>query len=149
MVLFVFQKVVTNDNFFYNKDREVNTMLEIPIPADVQSYQSKAIFGFSVRQFLSIIGAIAVVIPFAIIGKKFLSEDALIWSIIIIGAAFYALGFFKASDMQFEEFAKHWLSYFLLPQERYYENAETDELDEILTTIVENTLNSETEGDEI
>ncbi len=124
-------------------------MLEIPIPADVQSYKSKLVAGFSVRQFLSIIGAIAVVIPFALIGKKFLSEDALIWSIIFIASPIFALGFFKTQDMHFEEFAKHWFSYFLLPQERYYENAETDEFDEILTTIVDNALNSETEGDEI
>lgn len=123
-------------------------MLEINIPADVQSYQSKAIFGFSVRQFLSIAGALAVIIPFAIIGKNFLSEDALVWSIIFIGTAFFALGFFKTMDMQFEEFAKHWVSYFLLPQERYYENAETDELDDVIISIIEEKINSEMEGDE-
>lgn len=124
-------------------------MLEIPIPADVQNYKSKLVAGFSVRQFLSIIGAIAVIIPFALIGKKFLSEDALIWSIILIASPIFALGFFKTQDMHFEEFAKHWLSAFFLPQTRYYENAETDELDDVLTSIVEQTLNSETEGDEI
>lgn len=122
-------------------------MLEIAIPADVQSYKSKLVAGFSVRQLLSIIGAIALAVPIAFIGKNFLSEDAVIWTIIIVTAPIFAVGFFKTLDMPFEEFAKHWLSFNFIPQTRYYENAEIDELDEIEMTIVENMISKE--GEEV
>lgn len=122
-------------------------MLEIPIPADVQSYKSKLIAGFSLRQFLAIAGAIALAIPIALIGKNFLSEDTVIWMIILVTAPIFAIGFYKTMDMPFEEFAKHFFALNMLPQKRYYENAETDELDEIQMTIIENTLSLE--GDEI
>ena len=122
-------------------------MLEIAIPADVQSYKSKLVAGFSVRQLLSIIGAIALAVPIAFIGKNFLSEDAIIWTIIIVTAPIFAVGFFKTQDMHFEEFAKHWLSAFFLPQTRYYANAEIDELYEIEMTIVENMISKE--GEEV
>lgn len=123
-------------------------MIEVNIPADVQSYKSKLIAGFSLRQILSMAGAIAIAVPFAVIFKNILSEDSLIWTIILITIPFALIGFITVKDMPFEEFFKHWFSSNFLPRTRYYENAETDEYDEILITAIENIL-TESEGDEI
>lgn len=122
-------------------------MLEVQIPADVQAYKSKLVAGFSVRQFLSIVVAIAIIIPYAIIGKKFLPEDLLIWTIILIAVPIFAVGFVKTQDMHFEEFAKFWLSSYFFPQKRYLENADIDELDDVMTSIIEEKLDSEVEED--
>ena len=44
-------------------------MLSVKVPAEIQEYKSKLIFGLSARQFFSIAGAILVGVPIGVIGR--------------------------------------------------------------------------------
>ena len=49
-------------------------MLSMKIPAEIQEYKSKLIFGLSARQFFSIAGAILVGVPIGVLGHGRISE---------------------------------------------------------------------------
>jgi len=125
-------------------------MIEVRIPADVQEYKSKLIFGLSLRQFLSIAGAMALAIPIAIFGKKFgLSEDSVVWAIILITVPFACYGFLKIKDMKFEEYFKHWLYNNVFgTRKRYYETGDIDLLQELQIKKIEETLTGDDESGE-
>lgn len=117
--------------------------VEVKIPSDVATYKSKLIFGLSVRQFVSLIFAMGIAVIIGLIGRKFLSEDTVVWLIICVSVPFICYGFITFKDMKFEEFFKHWFNFNFMPQKRYLENAETDELSNIQTELIEKMLESE------
>ena len=59
-------------------------MIEVKIPAEIQDYKSKFIAGLSIRQFLSIAGAIIVGGGIGVLGKDRISEDILLWIVMIL-----------------------------------------------------------------
>ena len=99
-------------------------MIEIKIPADIQTYKSKLVFGFTTRQVISIGAALGVCVPLGVYGRKFLSEDIVGWVIILFAAPVIAWGFFTYKDMHFEDYMRAMLNFNLNPQKRVYEDTE-------------------------
>ena len=106
-------------------------MVEIKIPAEIQAYKSKFIFGLSIRQFVAVAGAIIVGGGIGMLGKGRISEDILTWLIIISVIPFAGYGFLKIHDMKFEEFVKQWILFNFFPQKRVYENADIEPIAQI------------------
>ncbi len=99
-------------------------MVEVKIPSEIRAYKSKLILGLSTRQFISIAAAISLEIPIGVIGRHYLSEDILYYIIILTAAPILAFGFFTFKDMKFEDFIKAFVSMYILPQRRVYEDTE-------------------------
>lgn len=99
-------------------------MIEVKIPAEIQEYKSKLIAGLSVRQVVSIAGAIAVTVPIALLGKGHISNDILSWIIILIVVPFAGYGFLTFKDMKFEDFMKAYIMLNFFPQKRVYEDTD-------------------------
>ena len=97
-------------------------MIEIKIPKEITDYKEKFLFGLTVRQFVSVVAALAVCVPLFIFGKGFLGEDVVGWLIILLAAPIFAFGFFKYDGMRFELFlALVYRQKWLEPQKRTYE----------------------------
>lgn len=99
-------------------------MIEKKLPAEISDYKSKLIFGLSTRQFIAIAGALIVGVPVGVFGRKFLSEDMLMWIVMLIVVPFAGWGFFTFKGMRFEEFMKAFISMNFLPQRRVYEDVD-------------------------
>ena len=99
-------------------------MLSMKIPAEIQEYKSKLIFGLSARQFFSIAGAILVGVPIGIFGRGRISGDVLPWFVIVAVMPFFAFGFFTFKGMRFEELVKALCNMWFRPQIRVYEDAD-------------------------
>ena len=99
-------------------------MLSMKIPAEIQEYKSKLIFGLSVRQFFSIAGAILVGVPIGVLGHGRISADILPWFVIVAAMPFFAFGFFTFKGMRFEELVKACCNMWFRPQIRVYEDAD-------------------------
>lgn len=98
-------------------------MLSMKIPAEIQEYKSKLIFGLSARQFFSFAGAILVGVPIGVLGHGRISADILPWFVIIAVMPFFAFGFFTFKGMRFEELVKALCNMWFTPQIRVYEDA--------------------------
>lgn len=101
-------------------------MIEVKIPAEIQEYKSKLIFGLSTRQVISIVGALAIGIPLGVYGSGHIPADILPWLIILTVVPFAGYGFFTFKDMRFEEFMKVFLMMNFLPQKRVYEDTDVN-----------------------
>ena len=99
-------------------------MLSMKIPAEIQEYKSKLIFGLSARQFFSVAGAILVGVPIGIFGRGRISADVLPWFVIVAVMPFFAFGFFTFHGMRFEKLVRALCNMWFHPQERVYEDAE-------------------------
>lgn len=99
-------------------------MIEVKIPAEIQEYKSKLIAGLSVRQVVSIAGAIAVAVPVALLGRGHISNDILSWIVILVVVPFAGYGFLTFKDMKFEDFMKAYIKLNLFPQKRVYEDTD-------------------------
>lgn len=96
-------------------------MIEIKIPKEITEYKSKFLFGLTVRQFVSLAGALAVCIPLYIWGKNFMPEDLVSWVIMLVGIPLLAFGFFRFHGMNFENFLLLLIRQkFIEPQRRKY-----------------------------
>ena len=107
-------------------------MLSMKIPAEIQEYKSKLIFGLSARQFFSIAGAILVGVPIGIFGRGRISADVLPWIVIVAVMPFFAFGFLTFHGMRFEELVRALCNMWFNPQDRIYEDA--DGIFEVLHT---------------
>ena len=112
-------------------------MVEVKIPAEIQEYKSKLVFGLSIRQIISIGGALALCVPIGVWGKNYISEEILPWIIIILSIPFVGFGFFTYKGMQFEEFIRIFLSFNFLPQKRVYEDTELNLFHQLNEEILE------------
>ena len=99
-------------------------MLSMKIPAEIQEYKSKLIFGLLARQFFSIAGAILVGVPIGIFGRGRISADVLPWIVIVAVMPVFAFGFFTFHGMRFEELVRALCNMWFNPQERVYEDAD-------------------------
>ena len=99
-------------------------MLSMKIPAEIQEYKSKLIFGLSARQFFSIAGAVLVGVPIGIFGRGRISADVLPWIVIVAVIPFFAFGFFTFHGMRFEELVRALCNVWFNPQDRVYEDAD-------------------------
>lgn len=111
-------------------------MLSMKIPAEIQDYKSKLIFGLSTRQFFSIAGAILVGLPIGIFGHGRISADVLPWFVIIAVMPFFSFGFFTFHGMRFEELVRALCNMWFNPQERVYEDAD-GVFEELHTELIE------------
>lgn len=101
-------------------------MLEVKIPSEIQEYKSKVIAGLSLRQLIAIGGAIAVGVPVGVYGYGKISNDLLLWLVIMIVVPFAGYGFLHFKGMMFEEFVKVMFRYYFLPQKRVYEDTDAN-----------------------
>ena len=117
--------------------RKGEYMVSVQIPAEIRAYKSKLIFGLSVRQVIAIAVALAICVPLGIFGHNYLSDDLLIWLIIMTSAPIAAWGFLSFQDMKFEEWVKVMLRYLFLPQKRVFEDTESNLFCHIHEDIIE------------
>ena len=101
-------------------------MIEVKIPAEIQEYKSKVIAGLSLRQLIAIGGALAVGVPVGVFGYGKISNDLLLWLVILIVVPFAGYGFLHFKGMVFEEFVKVMFRYYFLPQKRVYEDTDAN-----------------------
>ncbi len=99
-------------------------MIEVKIPAEIQEYKSKLVFGLSARQTIAIVGALAVGVPLGVLGNGHIPGDILSWLVIISVIPFAGWGFLTFKGMRFEEFMKAFFSMAFLPQKRVYEDVD-------------------------
>ncbi len=103
-------------------------MIEVKIPADIQAYKSKLMFGLSTRQVISVAASMAVSVPIGVYGKNYISADILPWIVITVAAPIIAWGFFYYKDMAFDDFVKFFVSYNFLSQKRVYEDTKQNKI---------------------
>lgn len=113
-------------------------MIEVKIPAEIQEYKSKLVFGLSTRQIIAIAGALAVGIPLGVLGHGHISGDTLSWLIILSVVPFAGWGFMTFKGMRFEVFMKVFLSLNFLPQRRIYEDTDVNIFHSLHEEIIEN-----------
>lgn len=113
-------------------------MIEVKIPAEIQEYKSKLVFGLSTRQIISIAGALAVGVPLGVLGHWHISGDTLSWLIILSVVPFAGWGFMTFKGMRFEVFMKVFLSLNFLPQRRIYEDTDVNIFHSLHEEIIEN-----------
>lgn len=113
-------------------------MIEVKIPAEIQEYKSKLVFGLSTRQIISIAGALAVGVPLGVLGHGHISGDTLSWLIILSVVPFAGWGFMTFKGMCFEVFMKVFLSLNFLPQRRIYEDTDVNIFHSLHEEIIEN-----------
>ena len=101
-------------------------MIEVKIPAEIQEYKSKLIFGLSARQIIAIDGHI--------------SGDILPWLVVISVFPFAGWGFMTFKGMRFEEFMKAFLSMNFLPQRRVYEDTDVNLFHSLNEEIIESKI---------
>lgn len=108
-------------------------MLEVKIPIEIHDYKSKLIAGLSIRQLVSIGGAILCALPIGVFGRGHISSDILPWFIILVTIPWVFYGFVKIQGMVFEDYVRSWIRFQINPKIRVYE--ETD--DNLLQTLHE------------
>lgn len=113
-------------------------MIEVKIPAEIQEYKSKLVFGLSTRQIVSIAGALAVGVSLGVLGHGHISGDTLSWLIILSVVPFAGWGFMTFKGMRFEVFMKVFLSLNFLPQRRIYEDTDVNIFHSLHEEIIEN-----------
>lgn len=118
----------------------VSQMIEVKIPAEIQEYKSKLVFGLSTRQIIAIAGALAVGIPLGVLGHGHISGDTLSWLIILSVVPFAGWGFMTFKGMRFEVFMKVFLSLNFLPQRRIYEDTDVNIFHSLHEEIIENEI---------
>lgn len=115
-------------------------MIEVKIPAEIQEYKSKLVFGLSTRQIIAIVGALAVSVPLGVLGYGHISGDMLSWIIILSVIPFAGWGFMTFKGMRFETFMKVFLSMNFLPQRRVYEDTDVNIFYSLHEEIIENEI---------
>ena len=118
-------------------------MIEVKIPAEIQDYKGKIIFGLTLRQFIGAAGAVITGAAIGLIGRSLsISDDILMWLIMLSVIPIIGYGFVRIQDMPFEEFVKHWFQFNFCPQKRAYETADiyplTDISEHIAAEIIRN-----------
>lgn len=101
-------------------------MISVEINRDIQQYKSKVILNFSLREFISIVIALAFVIPFHFFIGKHIPKELTSWVEIFIVVPPLLAGFFEYHGMPFERYVMQIIkSEFLYPRVRKY--VSTDE----------------------
>lgn len=115
-------------------------MIEVKIPAEIQEYKSKLVFGLSARQIIAIVGALSVGVPLGVLGYGHISGDILPWLVVISVFPFAGWGFMTFKGMRFEEFMKAFLSMNFLPQRRIYEDTDVNLFHSLNEEIIESKI---------
>lgn len=133
------------DNFSFSEKqmKGVSEMIEVKIPAEIQEYKSKLVFGLSTRQIISIVGALVVGVPLGVFGYGRISGDILPWLVIISVFPFAGWGFMTFKGMRFEVFMKAFLSLNFLPQRRVYEDTDVNVFCSLHEEIIEENIISQ------
>jgi len=95
-------------------------MLSTAIPKDIREYKEKLVAGFTARQLLSTMAALAVCVPLYIYGRRFLPEEVISWTVIAVALPLGAIGFIKYNGMPAEKFIVCIVLFLLYPVKRVY-----------------------------
>jgi len=118
-------------------------MLEVKVPAEIRAYRGKLVAGLSVRQLISVGGALIVGVPMGVFGGKILPDDLVMWGVIFSVAPIIAWGFMKFKGMRFEEAVKVLFKFNFLPQRRVYEDTEVNYFSQIRTELCERDIRNQ------
>lgn len=101
-------------------------MISVKINRDIQQYKSKVVLNFSLREFLSIVIALVLVVPFHLFIGRRIPKELTSWVEIFIVAPVLLAGFFEYHGMPFERYVMQIIkNEFLYPKVRKY--VSTDE----------------------
>lgn len=123
-------------------------MLEVKIPVEIHDYKSKVIAGLSLRQLIAIAGAMVTALPIGIFGNKFLSEDIVLWVVILVAAPWVLYGFKKFQGLKFEDYMRVLISQFFNSKKRVYEDTDESIFQELHISIIEDKLKPEDTNEE-
>lgn len=95
-------------------------MINVRVPKDIRKFKGR-FYGFTVREIVCIVLAIAICVPTYIFGRNYVKEDELEWAILFIAAPFAFIGFYSKNGLPFEKYIiailKHQL---IFPQRTLY-----------------------------
>lgn len=105
--------------------------MKVKMTRDLNKYKPKFIAGLTVRQALSLLVCILVVVPSYFFLKKYLDEDSVEWIILLIGGLILAFGWVEYQGLTFEKILLERINtIFILPKTRYFKIE--DEFEEFL-----------------
>ena len=100
-----------------------SNLIEVKIPKEIKSYKEKIFFNLSIRQTLSFVAGLFVVVPFFIYAVTVLkwNSDLVGWLAIFIGIPLFSIGFFSYRGMSLEKLIYQIIkTYFIYPTKRVY-----------------------------
>lgn len=118
-------------------------MLEVKIPKEIKDYKEKLFLNLTVRQSISLVIGMLVIVPFflfAVIKLK-MNSEIVGWLAIIMGVPLFSIGFFNYRGMSMEKFLIQIIrTYFICPTKRLYrkKNIMEEYLDEIVSEKTKN-----------
>lgn len=105
--------------------------MKVKMTRDLNKYKPKFIAGLTVRQALSLLICILVVVPSYFFLKKYLDENSVEWIILLIGGLILAFGWVEYQGLTFEKILLERINtIFILPKTRYFKIE--DEFEEFL-----------------
>jgi len=99
-------------------------MLEVKVPVEIREYKRRAVLGFNIRQFISIICAAVIALVFTVLLSSRVSIGSLLWIILISVSPIIVWGFIPVKGMSFEKFLQVYVEYKTQPRKRIYEAPE-------------------------
>lgn len=98
-------------------------MIEVKIPKEIKSYKERFILNMTLRQTLSFIIAVLVILPIYLFGvfRYNIDSDLMGWVVLFTGIPVLAVGFFTYRNMTMERFVFQIIkTYFVFPMKRRY-----------------------------
>lgn len=95
-------------------------MIEVKVPKEIKDYKEKFWAGLTVRQLVSCLIALIIIVPLYFFGNKIMNEELIGWVCMIIGVFIGAFGFYNHNGMNFERFAIAILKGFIEPNKLLY-----------------------------
>ncbi len=120
-------------------------MLEVKIPVEIHDYKSKVVAGLSLRQLISIAGAMLTALPIGVFGSKYISADIVLWLIILVTVPWICFGFKTFYGLKFEDYMRVLIVQLLNPRTRVYEDTDESIFQELHEEILEERFNKEKE----
>jgi hypothetical protein len=105
-------------------------MIEVEIPKEIKAYKERFILNMTLRQTLSFVIGVLVILPVYLAGvfKYNIDSDLMGWVVLFTGIPIFAVGFFTYRNMTMERFIFQIVkTYFVFPMKRKYAKTETEE----------------------
>ena len=97
--------------------------MEVKIPKEIKAYKERFILNLTLRQTISFVLGIFVVVPVYLLGifKYDWNHELMSWIAILLGIPIFALGFFNYNEMSIEKFLiQFFKTNFIFPVTRKY-----------------------------
>jgi hypothetical protein len=113
-------------------DKRINLLLlfggcmEVKIPKEIKAYKERFILNLTLRQTISFILGIFVVVPIFLLGtfKYQWNQEIVSWMAILLGVPVFGIGFFSYNEMSIEKFLFQFFKVnFVFPVTRKYKSS--------------------------